>query len=195
MYFLAVFLFLQPLYPNNNYKFMKKSFILFFVLIFCIIFSLSANDKNQMKNMHVSIAATAHKYSRFLGVTEYKNKTYVVGKKSSYDKAGEAKGKKTVWPYAEYSLASNLAGGTYVVNVHYSINKDEISDRSPKILLGMDTLEPQELILKNKITDTVKATFKVKILRGEKHTLKVWLPSRGVQISKFEVRKALISKM
>lgn len=173
---------------------MKKSFILFSVFIFCITFSLSANDKHQMKDMHVSIAATAHKYARFLGTTEYKNKTYVVGKKSSYDKAGEAKGKKAVWPYAEYALASNLAGGTYVVTVHYSINKDDVSDQSPKILLGMDSLEPQELILKNKLTDTVKATFNVKLLRGEKHTLKVWLPSRGVQITKFEVRKALIGK-
>lgn len=174
---------------------MKKSFILFSVLIFCINFSLSANDKHQMKNMHVSIAATSHKYSRFLGVTEYKSKTYVAGKKSSYDKVGEAKGNKVVWPYAEYSLSSKWAGGTYIVTVHYSINKDNVSNQPPKILLGMDLLEPQELVLKNKIIDTVKATFKVKILRGEKHTLKVWLPSRGVQISKFEVRKALISKM
>ena len=58
----------------------------------------------------------------------------------------------------------------------------------------MDLLDTEEMAIKNKLINTVKADFKVKALRGKKHTLKVWLPSQGVQINKFEIRRKLISK-
>ena len=59
----------------------------------------------------------------------------------------------------------------------------------------MDLLETQDLIVTKKLlSNSVKATFSTKLLKGKKHTLKVWLPSEGVEIDRFEVRRALIKK-
>ena len=51
----------------------------------------------------------------------------------------------------------------------------------------------EEIAIKKKLINTVKADFKVKALRGKNHTLKVWLPAQGVQINKFEIRRKIFS--
>ncbi len=170
---------------------MKKFLFLLSTILFISTISVVAQDKHEMQNMRVSILSKEHKNSRFIEEGSSKGKEYIQGKKSSYNKKGESVNKKSLAPYAEYGISSGLAGGTYEVTVHYILDKNATPDE-PQIILGMDLLDSQELTIKNKLINTVKADFKVKALRGKNHTLKIWLPSQGVRVHKFEVRKKLI---
>ncbi len=172
---------------------MKKVLFLLSLIISFTSTSLFAQDTHSMDNMRVSVSADAYKSSRFIEKGTNKSKTYIQGKSSSYNKKGESANKKALAPYAEYSLSSKLSGGTYEVTVYYTLDKSNTPD-DPIVIVGMDLLDTEEITIKNKLINTVKADFKVKALRGKKHTLKVWLPSQGVQINKFEIRRKLISK-
>ncbi len=174
---------------------MKKISILLFALLtgFSVMF---ANDDNvhEMSNMKVSINAVDTKSSRFIETVSSGSKEYIVGKSSSYNKKGEASGGKLLGPYAEYAIEAGLSGGDYVITAYYKIDT-KTAPSDARIILGMDLLETQELAVEKKLlSNSVKATFSTKLLKGKKHTLKVWLPSEGVQIDKFEVRRALIKK-
>ena len=171
-----------------------KKFTLMLVALVVSVFSIFADDDNhQLTNTTVSIPATKFKSSRFLDEHTYSGKEYIYDKSSSDNKSGEATTGRALMPYAEYKISSKLSGGDYVITVHYRIDKDKMPD-NPKILLGMDLLEPQELEVERKLINTVRATFNTKLLKGKKHTLKIWLPSEGVEIQKFEVRRAIITK-
>ena len=151
------------------------------------------DDKHELDKSRVSIEASNFKNSRFLDKSSKNGKDYIIGKGTSYNKKGEAVSGRALMPYAEYALSSKVMGGNYHVTVYYRIDKDKTPD-NPKILLGMDLLEPQELEIEKKLINTVKATFYTKLLKGKNHTLKIWLPSEGVEIQKFEVRRALVTK-
>ncbi len=171
---------------------MKKILLLVAFIASFVSLSVSAQEKHELENMRVSVPATAYKSSRFLENGTNKNKDYIQGKKSSYNKKGESANKKTLAPYAEYSLSSKLAGGTYEVTVYYTLDKKNTPDE-PIVIVGLDLLEGQEMPIKNKLVNSVKADFKVKTLRGKNHTLKLWLPSQGVQVNKIDVRRKLIN--
>ena len=169
---------------------MKK--FLFLTLSLIAFISISAQETHDMDNMRASINAKAYKSSRFLEEGTNKSKDYIQGKSSSYNKKGESVNKKALAPYAEYALSSKMSGGTYEVTVYYTLDKDNTPDE-PIIVLGMDLQDTEEIAIKSKLINTVKADFKVKALRGKNHLLKVWLPSQGVQINKFEVRRKIFS--
>lgn len=172
-----------------------KRFTLFFMAFVMNLgfLALADDDKHELENSHVSVKASEHNSTRFTETKTVNGKEYLVGKGSSYNKKGEAVTGKTLWPYAEYILRSGLMGGNYHVTVYYRLDKNKTPD-TPKILLGMDLLEAQELEVEKKLINTVKATFYTKLLKGKNHTLKIWLPSEGVEIEKFEIRRALITK-
>ncbi|MEG1616385.1 MAG: hypothetical protein RR202_09880 [Bacteroidales bacterium] len=173
---------------------MKKFTLSLLALVMSFSTLLFADDdKHELTNYTVSVPATDYKSSRFLEKSETNGKDYIHGKGSSYNKKGEAISGKALWPYADYVLSSKLMGGTYTVTVHYRIDKDKTPD-NPRILVGMDLLEAQELQVEKKLFNTVKATFNTKLLKGKNHTLKVWFPCEGVEIQKFEVRRAIITK-
>ena len=169
---------------------MKK--LLLLVILITSFISVSAQNTHEMDNMRVSIPATEFKSSRFIETGTNKNKDYIQGKSSSYNKKGESANKNLLAPYAEYAISSKLSGGTYEITVHYTIDKNNTPD-NPIVIVGMDLQGNEEIAIKNKLINTVKADFKVKALRGKNHTLKVWLPSEGIQINKFEIRRKLIS--
>lgn len=152
--------------------------------------SAQDSEKHQLKNWHVSFAANEYKLSRFLDHKTIGKREYVFGKKIAYNKKGKANGGKALWPYAEYKIASKVSGGKYTVTVHYRLNKD-IAPEEPKITIGMDLVGSEDIEIKNKLKNTAKATFNVKLLKGKSHTVKVWFPSQGVEIHKVEVNKAL----
>lgn len=173
---------------------MNRLILFLTVCLLCISSALFADDsKHELDNMHVTINAKDFKSSRFLNITEYNGKAYISGKPTSYNRNGKANGGKLVWPYAEYELAAKMAGGAFNVTVHYRINKEKATDDT-KILVGMDLLEDQELPVKGKLINSVRTTFNVKLLRGKKHTVKIWLPSEGVEIQRIEVRRSFIKK-
>lgn len=174
---------------------MKRLIFLFTIFFSFLSLTLSAqsNDKHEMENMRASVTATEFNNSRYIETVTRKNKEYIQGKKSSYNKKGVSVNKKTLAPYAEYALKSKLAGGTYNVTVYYDIDKKTAPDE-PVIIVGMDLLDTEEITIKNKLVNSVRTSFKVKALRGKNHTLKIWLPSQGVGISRIEVGRALISK-
>ncbi len=174
---------------------MKKLIFLFSLLITTLSFSVSAqsDDSHDMSNMRVSINATQFNDSRFLETTTVKSKDYIQGKSSAYNKKGESANKKLLAPYAEYDVKSKLPGGTYNVTVYYDIDKNNTPDE-PIILVGMDLQDPEEIIIKNKLINSVRTSLKVKALRGKNHKLKVWMPSQGVRINRIEVSRALINK-
>ncbi len=172
---------------------MRRFLLLTALLLSIVSLVVSAQDAHEMENMRVSVSATAYKSSRFIEKGTSKGKEYIEGRSSAYNKKGEAANFKALAPYAEYSLSSKMSGGTYEVTVYYTLDKKNAPD-DPQIILGMDLLDTQDVTIKNKLINTVKADFKVKALRGKNHILKVWLPSEGVQINKFEIRRKLISK-
>ena len=172
---------------------MKKFSLLLFVFIISSV-AIFAQEVHEMENMRVSINAIESKNTRSIETTKNNGKDYIAGKSSCYNKNGQAKGGKLLWPYAEYAIESKLSGGDYIITVFYKIDsKNAPSDA--KILVGMDLLEAEELAVEKKLlNNSVKATFSPKLLKGKNHTLKIWLPSKGVEIDRFEVRRALIKK-
>lgn len=171
---------------------MKRSTFFLTALFLSLSAVLFANDKHEMENYHASIDATAHKNARFVETKTVNGKEYVYGKGTSYNKKGEAVTGKALWPYAEYSLASKTAGGKYNLTIYYRIDKNKIPD-NPRILVGLDLQEAQELEIKSKVINTVKVSFDAKLLKGKSHTIKLWLPSEGVEIQKIEVRRSLLT--
>lgn len=172
---------------------MKKLTYLLTALLLSVSTILFADDKHELENMHASIEATAHKNSRHITTTNHSSKEYIAGKATSYNKKGEAIGGKLLWPYAEYAFASKMTGGQYNITVYYRVDKDKVQDNA-RILVGLDLQEAKELEIKSKLINQVKTTFDANFLKGKNHTIKLWLPSEGVQIHKIEVRRALIKK-
>ncbi len=170
------------------------------IFLFSFLFSLTSvtlfaqsDDQHEMSSMRVSIDATQYNSSRFLEKTTVKSKDYIHGKSSSYNRKGESANKKSLAPYAEYDIKSKLPGGTYNVTVYYSIDKDKAPDE-PIIIVGMDLQDTNEIAIKNKLINSVRTSISVKALRGKNHKLKIWLPSEGVMIDRFEVSRAIINK-
>ena len=171
---------------------MKIVLFLVTLIIAFVSINLSAQDSHDMDNMRVSNPATEFKSSRFIETGTNKSKDYIQGKSSSYNKKGESANKNLLAPYAEYAISSKMSGGTYEITVYYTLDKNNTPDE-PIVIVGMDLQGNEEIAIKNKLINTVKADFKVKALRGKNHTLKVWLPSQGVQINKFEIRRKIFS--
>ena len=172
---------------------MKKITLMFLALIMSAVTVFADDDKHELTNTTVTIPAKEFKSSRFIEKRSSGGKDYIYGKETSYKKNGEAVSGKALMPYAEYKISSKLMGGDYVITVHYKIDKDK-TPNNPSIILGMDLLESQELNVDKKLINTVRATFDTKLLKGKNHTMKIWLPSEGVEIQKFEVRRAIIKK-
>ncbi len=166
-------------------------FLLLFIPL--MVIAQTTDDKHDMKNFHVSIAANKYKSSRFLDKKLSGEKEYIFGKSSNYNKKGIANGGKALWPYAEYIISSKMPGGTYTVTVHYRIDKEKAAEQS-KIMIGMDMVGSEEVEIKKSLLNVAKATFNVKFLKGKKHTVKIWFPTEGVEIHKIDVNKALINK-
>ncbi len=171
---------------------MKKKLFLLFIAIIVSTLSISAQDYHEMENMRVSISAKDYKNSRFIESGIEKEKEYIEGKKTSYNKDGNANSGRALQPYAEYVITSQMAGGTYEVTVYYTLDKDNTTE-TPLVTVGFNLLEPQELPIKNKLINSVKSDFKVNLLKGKNHTLKIWLPSQGVRVNKIDVRKKIIN--
>lgn len=175
---------------------MKKLSVLFTALVVSCSSVLFANNNNQheMENMQVTIEASEHRNSRFIDSKKINSKECILGKDGNYNRKGEANGNKGVWPYAEYNIVTKSASNaTYHVTVHYRVDKDKVAD-NPKLLIGMDLLEPEEVEIKNKNAGTVRASFNVKMIKGKNHTLKVWFPSAGIAVDKFDIRRAIIKQ-
>lgn len=149
------------------------------------------NTPHDMDNLHATIQATDYKSSHFIETENAGGKSYIYGKSSSYKKNGEANANTLLQPYAEYEIKSKMPGGSYHILVYYAIDKDK-APATPKLSIAMNTQKPQELELKSKqLNKYVKATFKVKFLKGKKHTVKIWFPSEGVKVKEIKVLRAL----
>lgn len=156
--------------------------------------SAQKGEVHEVENMHVTIPATSYNNSRFIEQGNSGGKTYITGKASSYKRNGEANAGAMLQPCAEYVISNKMLGGSYNVLVYYSVDSDKVP-ASPRIAVGMNTQEAQQLEVKtNKLPNKyVKANFKVKLLKGKKHTVKVWLPSEGVRIHEIKVLRALFN--
>ena len=176
--------------------YLGKAFILFTLLFFSIQPLLASNRKDkrhEMENMHVTIQAADYKHSQFIEKEIIRGKRYIKGRSSSYNRRGEANAKTPFQPCAEYAIKSKLPGGTYNVTVYYSIDKDK-APRKPQISIGINTQKAQHIEIRNKLVNSVKASFKVNYFKGKNHTVKVWFPSEGVKVREIKITRALVSK-
>ncbi|MGL5318350.1 MAG: hypothetical protein ACRC9Q_06615 [Bacteroidales bacterium] len=170
---------------------MKLKVLSFFVLLFSVL-SLQAqsDDKHEMSGLQVKIDATKYKNSRHIESTDVKGKTYIKGIDSRYK---DKEVGRMLQPYADYPFSANAIGGDFVVTCIYRVDKKNASDEC-YISLGVDELEPQKLEIKESIgIHRINHTFDIKMLRGKNHILKLWLPSKGVMIERFEIRRKVIS--
>lgn len=151
------------------------------------------NGKHELENMRVTIQAADYKSSQFIEIEEIKGRKYIKGRSSSYNKRGEANAKTLLQPHAEYAIKSKLPGGTYNVTVFYSIDKEKAPE-VPKISIGINTQKAEHIEIKNKLINSVKASFKVNFFKGKNHTVKIWFPSEGVKIREIKIARALINK-
>ena len=148
-------------------------------------------EKHDLEHMRVTINATAYKNSQFIERETIKGKEYIMGKSSSYNKQGESNAGTLLQPNAEYVIRSKMAGGTYHVTVFYALDKDKLPEQ-PKISIGINTQKAQQIEIKDKLVNSVKATFKVNFLKGKQHTVKLWFPSEGVKVREIRIAKALL---
>lgn len=170
----------------------KKLSVLILALLMATLPTMAnGDDPHEMKNMQVTIEAAKYKSSRFIEKETIKGKEYIKGKSSSYNKNGEANAGRLLQPNAEYVIHTKLPGGTYNITVFYQIDKEKAPE-SPKVAIGINTQQPQEIEIKNKLVNSVKASFKVNFFKGKKHTVKVFFPSEGVKIREIKVARALI---
>ena len=151
------------------------------------------NEKHELENMHVTIQASEYKSCKFLDKEIIKGKEYIFGKASSYKKNGEANAGTLLQPYAEYAIKSKMPGGTYNITVFYTIDKETVPE-NPQIAIGINTQKPQHIEIKNKLINSVKASFKVNFFKGKTHTVKVWFPSQGVKVREIKIAKAILPK-
>ncbi|MGL4331505.1 MAG: hypothetical protein ACRCSR_01665 [Bacteroidales bacterium] len=170
---------------------MKLRALSFLVLLFSALSVFAKNDdKHEMSNMHAKINATEFRNSRHIETTEVSKKTYIKGKDSRYK---DKETSRATQPYAEYPFAANAIGGDYTVTCIYRVDKKNAKDEC-YITLGLDELEVQRLDIKESLgVHRISHTFDVKMLRGKNHVLKLWLPSKGVMVERFEIRRKLIS--
>ena len=157
------------------------------------IWADNKKNKHELDKMHVTIEATSYKHSQFIEKETIRGKEYIKGKASSYNKHGEAKTKTLLQPCAEYAIQSKLPGGTYNVTVFYAIDKEKAPDK-PQISISINTQKAQHIEIKNKLINSVKASFKVNFFKGKSHTVKVWFPSEGVQVRDIKIARALLPK-
>ena len=150
-------------------------------------------EKHELENMRVTIQAAQYTNSKFVEKETIKGKEYIMGKASSYNKKGEANAGTLLQPNAEYRIKSKMAGGTYNVTVYYAIDKDKAPEH-PKISIGINTQKAQEIEIKDKLVNSVKASFKVNFLKGKQHTVKLWFPSEGVKVREIRIVKAILPK-
>lgn len=170
---------------------MKLKALSLLVLLFSVFTVSAENDgKHEMSNYHAKIKANEFRNSRHIETTEISGKTYIKGKDNRYK---EKETSRLTQPFADYIFSSKSMGGDYVITCFYRVDKDKANDEC-YISLGVDELEPQKLDIKeSKGTHRISHTFDVKFLRGKSHTLKLWLPSKGVMVERFEIRRKLIS--
>ena len=165
----------------------------FLSIAFQPIWADDDNQKHELENMRVNILAIDYKNSKFIEKEVIKGKEYIKGKASSYNKHGEANAKTLLQPCAEYAIKSKMPGGTYNVTVYYAIDKEKAPE-TPLISIGINTQKAQHIEIKNKLVNSVKASFKVNFLKGKNHTVKVWFPSEGVKVREIKIAKALLPK-
>ena len=165
----------------------------FFTLTFPHLHAEEEPSKHELENMHVTIPATSYKTAKFIETETIKGKEYIKGKASSYNKKGEANAKTLLQPCAEYAIKSKLPGGTYNVTVYYAIDKDKAPE-VPQISIGINTQKAQHIEIKDKLVNSVRASFKVNFFKGKQHTVKVWFPSEGVKVREVRIAKALLPK-
>lgn len=170
---------------------MKLRALSFLVSLFTILSVFAENDgKHEMSNYHAKIKANEFRNSRHIETTEINGKTYIKGKDSRYK---DKETSRLTQPFTDYVFSSKSMGGDYVVTCFYRVDKKNAKDEC-FITLGVDELEPQRLDIKEGSgTHRISHTFDVKLLRGKNHTLKLWLPSKGVMVERFEIRRKLIS--
>lgn len=144
------------------------------------------SNNNSNYNKTITLSADQYRHSRFIETVRGRYNRSITGRKSSYNRYGEANGARLVWPMAEYSLNSRERGGEYTITVHYKTNK-RLLPRDPYILLGINTQNPASLKIR-KSSGTVKATFRTNYNKSN-HDVKIWLPSEGVEIEKIEVKR------
>ena len=167
--------------------------------VLTFLFSVSAVsakdevEKHELENMRVTIQAAQYKSGKFIEKETIKGKEYIMGKASSYNKKGEANAGTMLQPNAEYLIKSKMAGGTYNVTVYYEIDKEKAPEK-PKISIGINTQKAQHIEIKDKLVNSVKATFKVNFFKGKQHTVKLWFPSEGVKVREIRIAKALLPK-
>ena len=164
-----------------------------FMVSFQSVWADDDNQKHELENMRVTIQASDYKNSKFIEKEVVKGKEYIKGKASSYNRHGEANATTLLQPCAEYAIKSKLPGGTYNVTVFYAIDKDKAPE-TPQISIGINTQKAQHIEIKNKLVNSVKASFKVNFLKGKNHTVKVWFPSEGVKIREIKIARALLPK-
>lgn len=179
----------------KHHSFLFGTLICTLILLFGPVSPLSAQSaSHEVEGMHVTIPATDYKTSRFIEREVFKGKTCIKGKPSSYKKNGEANAGALLQPYAEYEISNKILGGSYNILVYYSVDEEQ-APANPRLCVGMNTQQARELALKtNRVPNKyVKANFKVKLLKGKKHTIKIWLPSKGVRVHEIKVLRALFN--
>ncbi len=165
---------------------MLRKQLLVILLALVAVGSVMAQGKHEMKNMRVSFEATDYRNSRSIEKVTSGSKNYIKGIDSKYK---DKETSRLLQPFVDYNFIAKSLGGEFEVTVTYKIDK-KIAGNSVKLTLGVDELPVQELELKNSaLTNRARATFDVKLLRGKTHLLKVWLPTKGVLIEKFEIRR------
>lgn len=172
-------------------KWAKTMLCLWALLFGALPVSAQESDRHELEHLHVTIKAGEYKRSKFIEKEIIKGKEYIKGKASSYNKSGEANAGILLQPNAEYLIKSKMPGGAYQVTVYYALDKEQAPE-NPRISIGMNTQEPQHIEIKNKLVNSVKTSFKVKFLKGNKHTVKIWLPSAGVKVREVRITRALL---
>lgn len=149
-----------------------------------------ASNRHEMKAFGLTIESNKYRNGRKIEYVETKKRDYIKGRNSSYRRDGIPLDRHQS-PYVEFPIETKLPGGSFFVTVVYRISGDFAELRKQGIYLEMDDMGAQFYEFKRARGLVLRHTSEIKVnaWKGNKHSVKIWLPTEGVEIDKIEIRR------
>lgn len=174
---------------------MMKRLLMLCVILLSVINFVSAQDRHELKNMHVKVQSHEFNKSRKIEKRKKGTRDYIYGDLSAYAFSKSKPMSKLTAPSAEYLLQTGLAGGSFEVTIAYRAEKNDKYNVDPEIEIGFDEFASKNIKLDyTKLVKRKSVTFKVSLLKGKKHKLKLWFTTPNVEVDYVEIRRKLINK-
>lgn len=153
---------------------------------------VNAKERHEMKTWGLTIESNEYRKGRKVECIKSKKRNYIKGDENAYRQNGIPLERYEA-PYVEFPIETKLPGGEFYITVVYRITGDFAELRKQILYLEMDNMGAKQVELKRVRGLILRHTseFKVNTWKGNKHMVKLWLPTEGVEVDKLEIRRKL----